>query len=56
MFNTKPRKTKKEIGGHDTEKDKYHTLSVSANNWRKMSFSLLVLVVLLILLIKSFFS
>lgn len=48
MINFKPRKTKNEIGGHNTEKDKYYTLSVNANNWRKMSFSLLILVVLLI--------
>ena len=41
-------RTKLKLNGNDVEKkDKYYTLSVNANNWRKMCFSLMVVVVFL---------
>lgn len=41
-------RTKLKLNGNDVEKkDKYYTLSVNANNWRKMCFSLMVIVVFL---------
>lgn len=41
-------RTKLKINGNDVEKkDKYYTLSVNANNWRKMCLSLMIVVVFL---------
>lgn len=41
-------RTKLKLNGNDVEKkDKYYTLSVNANNWRKMCFSLMIVVVFL---------
>lgn len=41
-------RTKLKLNGNNVEKkDKYYTLSVNANNWRKMCFSLMIVVVFL---------
>lgn len=48
MKSFKGLRTKLNIGGEVVEeKDKYYTLSVNANNWRKMSFSLMIIIVFL---------
>lgn len=48
MINFKPLKRKIKINGNDTNDDPYFRLSQNANNWRKTSFSLMVIIVFLI--------
>ncbi|MBC2857000.1 type IV secretion system protein [Cetobacterium sp. 2A] len=48
MFKWKGMKKIPKINGSEIEKDKYFELSVNANNWRKTSFSLIVIIALLI--------
>lgn len=48
MRSFKGLRTKLKIDGEVIEgKDKYYTLSVNANNWRKISFSLIIIIVFL---------
>lgn len=48
MKSWKGRKRQEEINNNSVDCDKYYTLAVNANNWRKTCFSLIILIVLLI--------